>query len=252
MSHLPHAVVAILVVFHRSILGWVFSLLLRLGLTAGLIGIKVKSLRSPTGLNKDGSQASRDRVEIRFHPIPLVLGRRVIFRNRGFCKLRQVMEEDGNSGSKGVDKGSRVKSVTVVRIRECRVGSVRLCACPSLPCKNSAKDSGRKALFALTIGELSLEASVNIGVDGTSLSGRDKSKGGDECRSIEENHHLDMMVNAFFEVKCLQVAMIPMHRVHSWLGRPGSNVVLLRQSLGKNSFHIFSKVFSALIPFVQL
>ena len=112
MSHLPHAVVAILVVFHRSILGWVFSLLLRLGLTAGLIGIKVKSLRSPTGLNKDGSQASRDRVEIRFHPIPLVLGRRVIFRNRGFCKLRQVMEEDGNSGSKGVDKGSRVKSVT--------------------------------------------------------------------------------------------------------------------------------------------
>lgn len=214
MMHAPYILVAILVIGHRYVLGCIVSLLLRIGLAIGLIRFQAKAKQIDSqwvSTNGDGQDtaaaASGCRAEIdsadldvQISLLGVVLG--TALGSSG--ALHRIQHEvagriaGAEVASNGHSDGScRVKSITSVQIRRCRVGSIGVSVFPSnkrivrnRDCSGADAPVGR-ALFALSIGGIRVDTRICVGLD-------------------SDGQRRDIAIDVAMQLGCVQIGIIPL------------------------------------------
>ena len=198
-EHAPCVLVAILVIGHRHILGCIVSLLLRIGLAFGLIKFQAKTKRNESqrdsstnnGEQEYATSASGGRIEIdgsdldvQISLFGVIFGKAIGSSGALYRIQREIAGRVGGGGEEVTSDANghcddhdllpescRVKSITSVQIRRCSVGSIGLTLFSSM--KRIVKAAGSntvdapvgRALCALTIGGIKMDARIFVGLD---------------------------------------------------------------------------------------
>jgi len=209
-EHAAYVLVAILVIGHRYALGWICSIVLRLGLAFGLIKFQAKTKRvysqrvSTNDDDQDTASASGSRaiemdsteLDVQISLFGVLFGKTIFSRG----VLYSIQHELAGSVGGGDTGSCRVKSITSAEIRRCAVGSIGLSLLPSI--KRIVENRGSntdapvgRAICSLSIGGIKVDARIFVGLD-------------------SDGERRDVAIDIAAHLGCIRVGLIPLRFLH--------------------------------------